>query len=439
MNKFEFVSKEKFSRLPKTSGVYALKSNRGFLYIGKAVDIRGRVKNHFQQPGFREDVFLNKTNKIGFIKTGSEIEALVLEAKLIKRYQPKYNIVWRDDKNYFFVGRTREDFPKIFITHQIKPKGDYIGPFVDGKALKQTLKILRKIFPYRSCCVGTKSKNLPKKPCLWYQLDRCPAPCLLKSSLGSQIPSAKNKMKRELKSNINNIFKILKGQKKRVLQNLKNEMKAASKTQKFEQASKIRDKIFALERIISHSRIGVFEDIGLEEKIKTAEWPTSQRALQKLFKTKKLFSRIEAFDVSNIQGQEATGSMVAFFRGKPDKNFYRKFKIKICGKPNDVAMIKEVIKRRLNHKEWPYPDLVLVDGGISQFNAAKSVIKNKNIPITALAKKENKLFIKDGELIFLKKLPREVFNLILQLRDEAHRFAIGYHKKLRKIDFFKIS
>ena len=217
MNKFKFVSKEKFSRLPKTSGVYALKSKREFLYIGKAVDIRERVKNHFQQSSFREKVFLDKTKKIGFIKTSSEIEALILEAKLIKKYQPKYNTMWRDDKNYFFVGKTKEDFPQIFITHQTKPKVkgqkikiECVGPFVDGQALKQTLKILRKIFPYRSC------KNLPKKPCLWYQLDRCPAPCLLKSSLGAQIPSAKKIFKRELKSSIDNIFKILKGEKNRL-------------------------------------------------------------------------------------------------------------------------------------------------------------------------------------------------------------------------------
>jgi excinuclease ABC subunit C len=128
--------------------------------------------------------------------------------------------------------------------------------------------------------------------------------------------------------------------------------------------------------------------------------------------------------------------MVSFLEGKPDKNFYRKFKIKIQGKPNDVAMIKEVIGRRLNHKEWPYPDLMLVDGGISQFNAARSVIKNKKILIAAISKAENKLFIKKGRMIFLKTLSRKIFNLILQLRDEAHRFAITYHKKLRQIKTF---
>jgi excinuclease ABC subunit C len=422
MVNFKFAKTGEIKKIPENSGVYCFK-NKEILYIGKAVNIRERVRNHFSQPGFKENTFLNKTKRIGFIKTDSEIEALLLEAILIKKYQPKYNVMWRDDKNYFFVGITKEDFPQIFITHQRKAKDNYIGPFVDGKALKQTLKILRKIFPYRSC------KTLPKKPCLWYQLDRCPAPCLLKSNLGSQIPSVKNKIEKELKNNARNIFEILKGKKDKVLRDLKKEMKMASKSQDFEEASDVRDKIFALEKVISHSKI-------LEEKVETKNWREIEKELKKILKVKNKLSRIEAYDVSNIQGQEATGSMVTFIKGEPTKNLYRKFKIKIAGKPNDVAMLKEVIRRRLNHKEWHYPDLILVDGGITQFIAAKSELKNLKIPIIALAKKKNELFINRGESILLRNLPREVFDLILQLRDEAHRFAITYHKKLRKIKTF---
>jgi len=451
MEKFKFLKKNNIGKIPQITGVYCFK-NKKILYIGKAVNIQERVKNHFQQPGFREDILLDKTNVVGFIKTDTEIEALVLEAKLIKKYQPKFNVMWRDDKNYFFVVRTNEDFPQVFVTHQIKNKNNHIGPFVDGKALKQTLKILRKVFPFRSC------KHLPKpstraklsagpvphrnkvsgagKPCLWYQLDRCTAPCILGSGAGSQLPSAKTKIKRETKANVRSIFEILKGKKNEVLKNLKKEMKAASRNQDFEKASNLRNKIFSLEKAISHSSMPIFEDIELENKEKLGKWIKTQKDLQKLFKTKKTFSRIEAFDISNIQGQAATGSMISFFEGEADKNSYRKFKIKIQAKPNDVAMIKEVIGRRLNHKEWPYPDLILVDGGISQFNAAKAVIKSKNILITSLAKAENKLFIKKGKMIFLKTLSRKIFNLMLQLRDEAHRFAIAYHKKLRQIKTF---
>jgi len=428
MINFKFLKTSGIRKIPKSVGVYSFK-NKEILYIGKATNIQERIKNHFQQPGFKENIFLDKTKRIGVIKTDSEIEALILEAKLIKKYQPKYNTMWRDDKNYFFVAKTKEDFPSISITHQISPSLktnsliDYVGPFVDGKALKQTIKILRKIFPFRSC------KTLPKKPCLWYQLDRCPAPCILESGAGNQIPLAKDKIKKEVQSNVRTIFKILGGEKNKVLRGLNKDMKIASKNQGFEKASNIRDKIFALERIISHAKI-------LEEKIITPDWNETEKELKEVIKTQKSISKIEAYDVSNIQGQEATGSMVTFSDGKPDKNFYRKFKIKISGKPNDVAMIKEILERRLAHNEWQYPDLILIDGGISQFNAAKSVLKNKNIPVIAIAKKENKLFLKSGRQIFLKTLPREIFNLILQLRDEAHRFAIAYHKKLRKVKTF---
>ena len=429
--RFKFLTKRELKKLPKTPGVYCFKSKE-ILYIGKAANMQERVRNHFQNPGFKEDIFLDKTEKIGFVKTDSEIEALILEAKLIKKYQPKYNVIWKDDKNYFFVAKTREAFPQIFITHQKKEKIgnakleiDYIGPFIDGTALKQTLKILRKMFPFRSC------KNLQKRPCLWYQLDRCLGPCVLESGAGIQIPSASIKIKKESKSNVESIFKIFQGGKHKVLKDFKKEMVLASKNRNFEKASLIRDKIFALEKIISHSKILESEERGTIKK-----WNKTEKELKSLIGTSRMISKIEAYDISNIQGQEATGSMVTFFRGKPDKNFYRRFKIITSGKPNDVAMLREVIKRRSSHKEWPYPDLVLVDGGISQLNVAKSIMKNKSIPIFAIAKKENRLFLKGGKQVFLKNLPRDIFNLILQLRDEAHRFALAYHKKLRKIRIF---
>jgi excinuclease ABC subunit C len=475
--KFRFKFRKEVKQLPNGPGVYCFK-HKEILYIGKASNLRERVKNHFQQPGFKESIFLNKTKKIGFVKTNSEIEALILEANLIKKYQPKYNVIWRDDKNYFFVGITKEDFPRIFITHQPakifsqkklrrasqKPISNFqftiynfVGPFVDGKALKQTLKVLRKVFPYRSC------KTLPKRPCLWYQLDRCPAPCLLKSNLGSQIPSAKNKIEKELKNNARNIFEILKGKKDRVLRDLKKEMKRASKTQDFEKAAKIRDQSEALERILENTKIFGPEKTTVESRpwqYLTVVWRKVEKELKEILRSKRGVSRIEAYDVSNIQGKLATGAMVTFIKGKPEKNFYRRFKIhpvkssqseafakggqfnrvKIAGKPNDIAMIKEVLNRRFNHPEWGMPDLILIDGGRAQLNIACHCLTpgvKQKIKVMALAKRKNELFIEGQKNpILLKTLPREIFNLILQLRDEAHRFAISYHKKLREKDLF---
>lgn len=456
MSEFRFIPKNKIKNLPKNPGVYCFKKGREILYIGKATNIRERVKNHFQQPGYRDYLFLDKVRKIGYIKTdsefaepsahltshpasqGSTIEALILEANLIKKYQPKYNVIWRDDKNYFFVGVTKEEFPKIFITHQPKIQNTkykiqntrYIGPFVDGKSLKKTLEVLRKIFPYRTC------KKLPRHPCLWHHLNRCPAPCLLKSPLGKQLDRFTKSINwgKAYRRNIQNLIKILQGKKTQAIINLRKEMKRASKLQDFEKAAKIRDQIMALKKILAHAKI-------FEPPLPQADWQRIQEILKGILKINKgggrVASRIEAYDVSNVQGQEATGSMVTFIDGTPNKNFYRKFKIRISGKPDDIAMLKEVLTRRFNHPEWPFPDLILIDGGIAQLNAGLQIkdlrLEIKKIRFISLAKKENKLYIEgQKEPLLLKELPREIFNLILQLRDEAHRFAISYHRKLRK-------
>jgi excinuclease ABC subunit C len=480
MEKFKFLKRKGIKKLPKKPGVYCFK-NKEILYIGKAVNLRERVKNHFpshsegerrtnvlrtQQPGFKDYLFLSKVKKVGYIKTNSEIEALILEANLIKKYQPKYNVIWKDDKNYFFVGITKDynppttlppkgrvpDFPRIFITHQpklqttnYKLQTEFLGPFIDGKALKQTLKILRKVFPYRSC------KNLPKRPCLWYHLGRCPAPCQIKTKLEEKILF--NQIKRECQKNAENVFQIFQGKKPQVLKNLKKEMKEVSRLQDFERAAKIRDQILAFGKILTHTRLpGLRPDEVGQEKI--FNWPEIQKILQEILGIKKEISKIEAYDVSNIQGQLATGAMVTFIKGKPAKDFYRRFKI--SGKftpyrtrsgagPNDIAMIKEILSRRVNHPEWPYPDLMLIDGGKAQLNAALDIlnqqksVKSALISVLALAKRKNELFIGGQKNpILLKNLPREIFNLILQLRDEAHRFAISYHKKLREKELFGI-
>jgi len=431
--KFKYLTKEEVSKLPKTSGIYVFRKGKEFLYIGKAANIRERVKNHFQQPAYRDGLFLGKVGKIGYLRTDSEIEALILEAKLIKKYQPRYNVLWRDDKNYFYVVKTQEDFPRIFIAHQIKTKESHVGPFVDGKALKQTLKVLRKIFPYRSCF------KIPNRPCLWYHLNRCLAPCLLKSKTAIKLPKFKSRLKRrECRVYTKNLMEILQGKKTKVLKNLKKEMEKASAIQDFETAAKVRDQIAALEKIIQHAKIFEFsENLLLQPQVSKSKWKETEGKLRKIVRSQKEISRIEAYDVSHIQGQEATGSMITFINGLPDKNFYRRFKIKIVGKPDDLAMLRECLERRFKHKEWPYPDLIFIDGGKSQLNVAINsklkIADCKQIKVIAITKRENELFVEGQEKpIWLKNLPREIFNLILQLRDEAHRFAREYHLRLRE-------
>jgi len=414
MERFKIIGKDRINELPKTSGVYCFyelnpnPSTLNPIYIGKAINIQNRVKNHFNQPSYRDDLFMSKVDKIGFFETNSEIEALILEANLIKRYQPKFNVVWRDDKNYFYVAiaRNKNGVPFVYITHQpsfakaSEGQGhQYVGPFIEGVALKNTLKYLRRVFPYYTV------KNHPKNKCTYCHLGLCPGPD----------PDLV-----EYRKNINKLILILRGKRKKVLYSLKKEMSQLSKESKFEQASIIRDRISSLQQVMSHSN--VIENSSFN-----------------------LSGRVECYDVSNIQGKLATGSMVVSVDGKLDRNEYRKFKIKMKNEPNDIAMLKEVISRRLNHPEWAYPDVMLIDGGKAQLNVAinsKSQTPNpkqtQNIKIISIAKGRQELFIEGkASPIPLKKLPQEIYNLIKQLDDEAHRFAITYHKKLRKNSLLK--
>lgn len=421
MEKFKFVKKESVSMLPKGCGIYVFRKGRQSLYIGKAVNIGKRVKSYFKKSSFKSNIFIDKVSKIGFIETNSEIEALILEASLIKKHKPKHNIIWRDDKNFFYVGITKEELPRVFLTHQIKEQKTenrkqikYIGPFVSGAALKKTLRTLRRTFPYYS------TGKHPKTPCSWCQLGLCPGP---------------NPDKIKYQKNIKSLIRVLEGKSSQVLESLKKQMRISSQLQDFERAAQVRDQIISLERILSHAR--VLERLRVEEKT----WKKTEKELKKILKTEKRIMRIEAYDISNIQGQRAGGSMVVFTKGAPDKSSYRKFRIKMTKGPDDVAMIKEVLERRFEHVEWGLPDVILIDGGKAQLNAGIYVKNRKqrtaNIKVISLAKKENKLYIEGRKgYLSLKRLPREIFNLILQLRDEAHRFAITYHKKLRKKGLF---
>lgn len=422
MDRIVWSSIKAAGRLPSQTGVYLFRSKNKMLYIGKAANIRERVKNHLKLRSFSDSLFINQISRVGYVITDSEIEALILEARLIKEYRPKYNVMWRDDKNYFYVAVTQERLPRVYITHQFSKlktknyqlKTNYIGPFVDGGALKQTLKILRRAFPYYT------ADRHPAGPCPWCHLKLCPGP---------------NPDTKEYKKNIKNITNILQGKKQLVLRELKKEMRAASAKQDFEKAAKIRDRLWALERTFSNAII--LSRNGEAKNGKTI-WNSTQKELKKIFKTAKRISRIEACDIANIQGQQATGSIVTFIDGKPDKNFYRKFKIRISGKPNDTAMIKETVYRRLSHKEWGMPDILLIDGGKGQLSAALKCLKPgfKHLLVAALAKKHNELFISGRKNpVLLKNCSPAVRNLILHLRDEAHRFARVYHHHLRSKSF----
>jgi excinuclease ABC subunit C len=414
MDKFKFINQKNFAELPKASGVYSFWDKNECIYIGKAINIQNRVKSHFFQPSYRDHLYIDKVVKMGYFETNSEIEALILEASLIKKYQPKFNVIWKDDKNYFYVVVTNTERPVVFITHQKTEDAEYIGPFVEGTPLKKTLRYLRKVFPYYTV------KKHPKNKCTYCHLGLCPGPD----------PDLK-----EYKKNLNKLILILQGKRNAVLNSLKKEMNAYAKANKFEDAGKVRDRILHIEQIMSHAGVIARESLPLET------WDKTEQVLCGILDIKKA-NKIECYDISNIQGKLAVGSMVVFVDGNPDKSQYKKFRIKMENEPNDIAMLKEVLQRRFAHPEWTFPEIVLIDGGIAQLNAGINAKKylpaGRQVKVISIAKGKQELWIENRkEPIPLKILQQEIYNLVKHLDDEAHRFAITYHKKLRKKDLLK--
>ncbi len=395
--------------IPQTPGVYMFLDKSGKpVYIGKAVNLRSRALSHIRgRARFLDDATDIKTHE-----TESEIEALILEACFIKEYKPRYNVVMRDDKQYFYVAFSRDAFSRIFIAHQRTTK-NRIGPFTDGKALKTTLKLLRRVFPYCTC------KTIHKRFCLNYHMGRDLGFCCVKDAKGN---------KKEYGKNISRIKKILNGQKSRVIKELEKEMKAMAKLKDFEKAAKLRNQLEGIANVLAHKQ--VFRDDMIQRKM----FHVSRSMLQGV-------NRIEGYDISNIQGNFAVGSMVVFEKNNegiliPKKSDYRRFKINTIKGANDPAMMGEVLARRLKHSEWPLPDLFLIDGGITQRNAAQKELARAGVsrPLFGLAKREEELYT-GHSVVLLSALSREQELLFMFIRNEAHRFAIGYYRKLHRKSF----
>jgi excinuclease ABC subunit C len=388
----------KIKNFPQKPGVYLMKNKKGeIIYIGKASNLQKRVLSYFQKAhDQRIERLLQEVDDIAYQIQDTTIEALILESNLIKKYQPKYNIREKDDKSFLYILITNEKFPRVLLVRKKDIKdgsGEVFGPFTQSQNLRQALKIIRKIFPYN---LHPENKIPQDKPCFDYQIGLCPGTCIQKIT------------PKEYAKIIKNIKLFLSGKKKKILEKLKKEMETASKNLEFELAQKIKNQIFALTHI---------QDIALIQEDK--------------FNLEEGAKRIEGYDISNISGKLAVGSMVVFLNDQPQKSEYKKFKIKTVNTINDVLMLKEVLERRFNHKEWTLPDLILIDGGKAQVNIAKKILKKLklNIPVVGIAKGPKR---KKNE--FIGKIPSG-FNkdLLIKVRDEAHRFALSYHRQIRKV------
>lgn len=426
--------KDRSQEAPHTPGVYIFRTGKTPVYVGKAADLKKRLGSYFRKNvSTKTRQLIAEADTLEWIETPSEIDALIKEAELIKTHLPKFNVLMRDDKNYFYVAVTREQFPRIFLTHQLQrdrigriklKKGqsvDYIGPFTSGPALKEVLALLRRAFPYCTCT------QLHKRPCLNAQIGKCLGFCCDKSNFsGGQ---------KEYGAHVKNVIAILTGKKKKLLMELKHAMQDAAKKEDFEKATLLRNQMASIENIFEHRPLTHQRPIRQRH---APDWPKIERVIKTLFNTASPISRIEGYDISNISGTEATGSMVVFIKGRPDKSEYRKFRIKTVDQPNDVAMHREVMRRRLSHTDWPRPYLLLIDGGRPQLNAVQKELRpgNADIHLAALAKREEELFIERKDIPQrLDSLPPEVKLFFQHVRDESHRFAKKYHHKLREIAY----
>ncbi len=418
--------KKKLRALPSAPGIYFFKDVKGkVLYVGKANNLRARVRQYFARSSERHpktEALVRESDRVSWKRCESEIDALIAEARSIKKYSPKYNVILRDDKNYFFVCISKEVYPRLCITHQPPLFGSstskhIIGPFTDGGALKETLRLLRGAYPYCTC------KPATKRACLNYHLGRCLAPCVH--------PDARTKTKR----NVQVISAILEGKRNALLRALTARMKRASRAEEFQKASELKKQIESIQNIFSHR---FFLERFQEIKQAKPRWSVVEKKLRLLLKTKKSIRRVECYDISNISGKHAVGSMVVFENGAPDKKNYRKFKIKYSGsESNDPKMMAEVLARRIKHDEWPMPDLIIVDGGQPQLSAARAVLPELQL-VVGLAKKQEELYtVIRPTPTLAKSLGEETLFFVQRVRDEAHRFAIAYHRKLREIQMPK--
>jgi excinuclease ABC subunit C len=375
--------------LPDQPGVYLyLDKNKKILYVGRATSLKRRVTSYFQknlESRLVEMVGLAK--QIKHIKTETVLEAIILEANLIKKYWPKYNVKDRDDRSFIYIVIPKIEWPYPIVMRQRElekyppSRAEIFGPYQSLMLVRKFLRLIRRVFPYSTC------KPLSGEPCFNYQIGLCPGTCVGKFT------------SEQYRENIKNIIALLRGQKKLLLKKLVKQNPTQA---------------LALKHLQDVALLSIENDLNIDKRL----------------------TKIEGYDISHLSGQETIGSMVVFMNGVPDKNQYRIFKIKTAPANDDLRALEEVLNRRFNHREWPFPDYLMIDGGRPQINFLNKVLKDKNIniPLVGISKyggdelvfpPKSKKALKD--MVLLSK------NVFLKVRDEAHRFALGLSRRQRRL------
>lgn len=408
--------KIKNGALPDKPGVYIMKDAAGvILYIGKATSLKRRVESYFTRP--RDDRIQEMVTKIAaidYLEQPTAIEALFLEANLIKRHQPHYNVLEKDDKSFSYLVITDEEYPRPFLLRASDfndtSAGQYkavYGPFKSARAVRASLDIIRRAIPWSTCAPGQR------RPCFYVHLKQCPGVCV------DAITS------KDYAKIIRDLMAFFEGHRLEIVRRYRKDMLAASKAQKYELAGELRNRVRALEHIRD---IAV---LAADDRRQT----TDDRG-----EGVGILGRLEAYDISNISGTSGTASMVVFKHGTPVKALYRKFKIRDVLGADDYASLREVLRRRFRHREhgWEWPDLILIDGGIGQVNSALEVVRKletaRIIPVIGMVKgpdRKREDMVVPPAFAGLATTLEKHKDILVNARDESHRFAIAYHRVLR--------
>jgi excinuclease ABC subunit C len=421
---------EKVKQFPNTAGIYLMKDAQGrVLYVGKAKNLRARAGSYFQKTAADDKRicdWIGEVADIEYLAADSEVDALLMEARLVKDIQPRYNRDLKDDKSFPYLQiTTGEDFPRVNFTREPKDRGVKLyGPFPRAKTLRGAIQVLQRIFKFRTCSLDIEEDDARWRwfrPCLLHSIDQCTAPCNLRID------------REAYRKDIRRLQLFLDGKKEVVLKEMEDEMRAASKELQFEKAARLRDEMRSLQNLNLRGNLADHA----QPEVFYVDPRRGLKGLKQVLKLDSVPRTIDGVDIAHLAGNEMVGSLVRFVDGLPFKPGYRRYRIKSVTGIDDFASIREVVTRRiqsLREHDEPFPDLWLIDGGKGQLNSALAAFDALKIApptVISLAKREEEIYIPGRSDPIVLGRRSFALRLLQYVRDEAHRFAQHYHHLLR--------
>ncbi|MBI1904021.1 MAG: excinuclease ABC subunit UvrC [Planctomycetia bacterium] len=421
----------KVKEFPQTPGVYLMKDSAGrVVYVGKAKNLRARAGSYFLKAAAEERRtadLMREVADIDFIESDSEVDALLMESRLIKDVQPKHNVDLKDDKTFPYLEiYAREDFPRVEFTREPRQRGTKLyGPFASASGLRGAIQVLQKIFKFRTCSLDIDEGDEKWRwfrPCLLHSIQQCTAPCNFRIS------------KEDYRRDIHRLRMFLEGKKDRLLKEMRAEMRQAAKDLNFEKAARLRDELHLLETLDRRGEL----DTHAQPEVFYIDPKKGLAGLKKVLKLEKTPRTIEGVDIAHLGGGETVASLVQFIDGLPFKPGYKRYKIRTVEGADDFASIREVVSRRfgrLADENEPFPDILLIDGGRGQLNAGLAAFRDVGVSppaVLGLAKREEEIYLPDQDAPLRLSRDAYALRLLQYVRDEAHRFAQHYHHILRR-------